>query len=391
MHSIKNISRRIQICYVNFAAVLSASVIGSILIFSAFNYAFAVQFTAFLPPKTNSATPDLTAVRFLTLTIPTGGALSKEFNGKTEHVRFTVNGTAPGMNELYSAFNQAIVSQKHSPVRFSNATLTYTGDILGASNQVLISYKVDVQPTAANYVLQNGTQGTVIDPNWRSVIVNQPVVIDTPKYGKINVNAPIGLFEVTDPALARELLNSQAASIMQAPLFDFQTLGTTLNNWHFLFDPTGSVAGSSGLFSQQPGSRAVSVYALGESSLREGAYSEQVQDSSATINGESVAVHASTPPPSAQMQIPGFSRVQQSGNGEVLVVTSQAPAGTTTATGGFPIQVLLVFAGMMGAVAVFVLFKSRTPKPAAKRDTVDSGGGATFSTRSPSTGSGSPF
>jgi hypothetical protein len=375
------------------AAIMSACVISSILIFSVMNNVYAVQFTALLPPKTNSATPDLTAVRFLTLTYPAGGALSKQLNGKSEHVRFTVNGTAGGMNELYSAFNQAIASQKHSPVRFSNATMTYTGDVLGAPTQALISYKVDLQPTTKNYVLQNGTQGTVIEPNWRSVVVNQPVTIDTPKYGKINVNAPIGIFDVINPSLARELLNSPASSIMQAPLFDFSTLGATLNNWHFLFDPTGSVAGSSGLFSQQPGSRAISVYALGESSIREGAYTEQVQDASATINGETVGVHASTPPPSAQIQIPGFSRVQSSGNGEVLIVTSQAPAGTATATGGFPVQVLLVFAGMMGAVAVFVLLKSRTPKQkrTTSRDTRSSGEGATPSPRSPSTGSGSPF
>ncbi|NAL78209.1 hypothetical protein DYY65_08175 [Nitrososphaera sp. AFS] len=375
------------------AAVLSACVISGMLIFSVMNNAFAVQFTALLSPKTNSATPDFTAVRFITLTYPAGGPLAKQFNGKSEHVRFTVSGTTGGMDQLYAAFNQAFASQKNSHVQISNATLTYTGDLLGEPTQALVSYKVDIQPTLSNYVLQNTTQGTVLDLNWRSITVTKPTIIDTPKYGKINVNSPIGLFEALDPTLARGLLNSQAASIMQAPLFDFQTLGADMNNWHFLFDPTGSIAGSSGLFSQQPGSRAVSVYALGESSLREGAYTEQVQDASATINGETVGVHASTPPPSAQIQIPGFSKIQQSGSGQVAIVTSQAPAGTTTATGGFPIQVLLVFAGMMGGVAIFVLLKSRTPKAqkAPSRGTKGSNEGATASPRSPGTGSGSPF
>jgi hypothetical protein len=378
---------------VKLAAVLSACVISGMLIFSVMNNAFAVQFTALLSPKTNSATPDFTAVRFITLTYPAGGPLAKQFNGKSEHVRFTVSGTTGGMDQLYAAFNQAFASQKNSHVQISNATLTYTGDLLGEPTQALVSYKVDIQPTLSNYVLQNTTQGTVLDLNWRSITVTKPTIIDTPKYGKINVNSPIGLFEALDPTLARGLLNSQAASIMQAPLFDFQTLGADMNNWHFLFDPTGSIAGSSGLFSQQPGSRAVSVYALGESSLREGAYTEQVQDASATINGETVGVHASTPPPSAQIQIPGFSKIQQSGSGQVAIVTSQAPAGTTTATGGFPIQVLLVFAGMMGGVAIFVLLKSRTPKAqkASSRGTKGSNEGATASPRSPGTGSGSPF
>jgi LPXTG-motif cell wall-anchored protein len=30
-----------------------------------------------------------------------------------------------------------------------------------------------------------------------------------------------------------------------------------------------------------------------------------------------------------------------------------------TSTGGFPIQVLLVLGGMMGAIAIFILFKAR--------------------------------
>jgi len=145
---------------------------------------------------------------------------------------------------------------------------------------------------------------------------------------------------------------------MHEPLFNFQTVGPSIDTSHFLFDPTGSIAGSAGLFNAPTGSRAVSVYALGESSLREGTFTEQVKDATATITGQTVGVHASTPPPSAQIQIPGFSKTQKTGNSEVAYVTAQAPQGTATATGGFPIQVLLVFGGMMGAVAVFVLLKT---------------------------------
>jgi hypothetical protein len=209
----------------------------------------------------------------------------------------------------------------------------------------------------------------------------------------VNINAPIGLFQVTHPAIAQQLLNSPAADIMQDPLLNFQTIGAPMDNWHFLFDPTGSIAGASGLFSQQPGSRAVSVYALGESSLREGTYTEQTRDASASINGETVGVHASTPPPSAQIQIAGFSKNQKSGTGgDVAYVSAQAPSGTVTATGGFPTQVLLVFGGMMGGIAVFVLFKSRTPKTATTKTTTGKSppveGEAPRSSR---VGEGSPF
>ncbi|MFZ0510040.1 MAG: hypothetical protein WAM14_00410 [Candidatus Nitrosopolaris sp.] len=360
----------------------------AILVAGFVSHAYAVQFTVFLTPKTNSASADLTAVRFITFTYQPGSAISNEFNGKTEHIRFTMNGPGGGMSNVISTINQDIANEKQSPVRITNATLQYSGDILGEADQLLVSYKLDLKVVISNYVLQTSSNGTgaILDLNWRSVFVNQPLIVDAPKYGKVNVNAPIGLFQITHPAVAQQLLASPAADIMQDPLFNFQTIGASMDIWHFLFDPTGSIAGASGLFSQQPGSRAVSVYALGESSLREGAYTEQVKDASVTINGQTIGVHASTPPPSAQIQIPGFSRIQKTGNSEVAIVSSQAPQGTVTATGGFPTEVLLVFAGMMGGIAVFVLVKSRSPKPTSGKGS-PIGGGAP----KPTSGKGSPI
>ena len=374
----------------NISAVLLVCIISGIIVAGFTSHAYAVQFTVFLSPKTNTAAADLTGVRFLTLSYPAGGALSKQFNGKSEHVRFTMN--AP--ENVISTINQDIASEKQSPVRITNATMEYTGDMLGQSDSLLVSYKLDLKAVISNYVLQSSSNNSVVDLNWRSVIVNQPLVVDTPKYGKVNINAPIGLFQITHPAVAQQLLNSPAADIMQDPILNFQTVGASMDNWHFLFDPTGSIAGASGLFSQEPGSRAVSVYALGESSLREGTYTEQVRDATATVNGETVGVHASTPPPSAQIQIAGFSKNQKSGNGgDVAYVSAQAPSGTVTATGGFPTEVLLVFGGMMGGIAVFVLFKSRTPKTAKTTETTSgkspSAGGEV--PRSSRVGEGSPF
>jgi hypothetical protein len=378
---------------VNISAVLPVCIISAIIVAGVTTHAYAVQFTVFLSPKTNSASVDLTGVRFLTLSYPAGGALSNQFNGKSEHVRFTMS--AP--DNVVSTINQDIASEKQSPARITNATMEYTGDMLGQSDSLLVSYKLDIKAFISNYVLQSSSNNSVIDLNWRSVVVNQPLVVDTPKYGKVNINAPIGLFQVTNPSLAQQLLNSPAADIMQDPILNFQTIGAPMDNWHFLFDPTGSIAGASGLFSQQPGSRAVSVYALGESSLREGTYTEQVRDASATVNGETVGVHASTPPPSAQIQIAGFSKTQKSANGgDVAYVSAQAPAGTVTATGGFPTQVLLVFGGMMGGIAVFVLFKSRSPKTAKTTETPKTGSGKSppvggEAPRSSRVGEGSPF
>lgn len=323
--------------------------------------AFAVQMTAVLIPSKDSSQPVFTGVRFITLKYDPGSSLSKLLNGKSEHVTFTMKGTAGGMSRVISAFNNAIATQKQSPVRIENGTLSYSADLIGQPDSAQLSYKIDFTPTMSNFVLQkNGTQGAVVDLDWRSIVVNDPLIVNAPKYGMMSANYPIGLLQAIHPDLVGQFLNSKAADIMKTPLFNFQPIGIPMDRWHFLFDPTGSLAGVAGSgFTEQGGARAVSVYSLGESSFREGTFTEQTSDSTATIDNTQVQVHSSTPPPSAQLQIAGFAKTQKSGNNELAFVSTQAPSGTVTATGSFPLQVLLVFGGMMGAVAVFVLVKSR--------------------------------
>jgi hypothetical protein len=281
------------------------SVILTVVFFSSFgSQAFAAQMTAVLIPSTDISQPDFTGVRFITLKYSPGSPLSNLFNGKNEHVTFTLKGTADGMSEVISAFNRAIATEKQSPVRIDNASLSYSADILGQPDNALLSYKVDFKPTISKFVLQkNGSQGAIVDLDWRSIIVNDPLVVDTPKYGKINVNYPIGLIQALHPDLAQAFLNSQASTVMKDPLLNFQDIGIPMDRWHFLFDPTGSVAGSAGSgYIEQGGARAVSVYSIGESSFREGTFTEKTSDATATIDNSQVQVHSSTPPPSAQLE-----------------------------------------------------------------------------------------
>ena len=84
-------------------------------------------------------------------------------------------------------------------------------------------------------------------------------------------------------------------------------------------------------------------------------FTDVEQEAKATIDGTAVNIHTFKSKPSGQIQLAGFAQLR----GEFVVVSEDAPQGTNTATGGFPLQVLLILGGMMGAVAVFVLFKAR--------------------------------
>ena len=229
-----------------FSAILS-----TVLIMGFASQAFAVQMTAVLIPSKDSSQPVFTGVRFIALKYNPGSPLSKLLNGKSEHVTFTMK--AP--SNVISAFNTAIATQKQSPVRIENGTLSYSADLIGQPDSAQLSYKVDFNPTMSKFVLQkNGTQGAVLDLDWRSIVVNDPLVVDAPKYGKISVNYPIGLLQAIHPNLVNSFQIHKLRAIMKTPLLNFESVGIPMDRWHFLFDPTGSLAGVAGSgFTEQGG------------------------------------------------------------------------------------------------------------------------------------------
>ena len=122
--------------------------------------------------------------------------MTKQLAGKTENVRFTLNSSDPAMAKIVSIINSDIASQKKSPVRFTNATLVYTGQIRGDPNSATLSYKVDIKPTISNFVLDKNSQGAVVDLDWRGFVIDEPLLVNVPKYGNMSINYPIGLLQV---------------------------------------------------------------------------------------------------------------------------------------------------------------------------------------------------
>jgi hypothetical protein len=357
----KNISKKTMISDVQVLILILSFGLFSILLFSQISNVQAVQMTASLVPTTGHGEVDWSAIRFLTIKYPPNSPLAQEFNGKSETVRFTMKADEDGMPQLIQAFNDAMASQKNSAVRISNASLTYTGQLRGTEDELTLSYNVQLKPSFISGITLSSENRTadVVDLDWRSINIADPITLSSP-YGDIDVNHPIGLLQANHSSVANQLMNTEAAAIMGDPLFNFQEVGRPMDTWHFLFDPTGSQAGAAGSgFEEIGGARVVSIYSLGESSFREGTFQEIEKQASATMDGTPITVDSTTPPVSAQMTIAGFSKIQKSGDSEFAVVTQEPPAGTATATGGFPIQVLLVLGGMMGAVAVFVLIKTR--------------------------------
>ena len=356
-----------------FPIVLSGILV--ILLISVFvTQAYAADLAAALDPGSDISQGSFVGVKTITIEYPAGSPLAQELDGKNQRIEFSLNGTSTGQNDtgngtstgqndtgissLIAALNRAFV-QADSPVQASQAEVSYTGVIRGGPTSALISYRIDLQPTLESYVLQSGeTGGQVVDLEWRGIAINEPLVVNAPDVGQININYPIGLLQVLYPSLAQKFENTQASEVLNEPILNFQDFNAPMSSWHVLFDPVGTYGGSVGL-NGTGGAKALSVYSLGESSLREGTHGIEERTATATIDGANVNVQSTTPPPSGQIQIAGYSSAQESGGAWHAVVTTEAPEGAVTSSGGFPIQVLLVLGGMMGAIAVFILFKAR--------------------------------
>ncbi|HXG07469.1 MAG TPA: hypothetical protein VNI77_09120 [Nitrososphaera sp.] len=111
-----------------------------------------------------------------------------------------------------------------------------------------------------------------MDINWRGFVIDGQVFVDSPEHGRINIKQPIGLLQVTIPEFADKLAGTEAEVIMGEPVLDFTEGGMPMEKWHWLFDPTFGQASTGGLFrgSDVGSAKAISVYSLGECSIREG-------------------------------------------------------------------------------------------------------------------------
>lgn len=348
-----------------------ATVIAAVLAFSAMPGAFANDMNAIIVPQTDKGELHYIGVKNITLRYAAGSAAANAFLGEGEtRVLHTMSGNVSsqdsGVINAITAFNRALLD-KGSPAQVTELRLIYTAAIKPSETSTLISYKIEAIPTMVQFVLGAGSNeagaSQIVDMEWRGILVNEPIIDEVDVKGTpvtMDVNRPMGLMQAVYPEAAEQIEASQAAEIFDEPILDFVKFDQKMDTWHFLFDPSGSLVETSAFFREESGAKVTSIYSLGESSFREGTFEAEEKDATATIAGTNVAVHSQVPAPSGQIQIAGFSNVDVSQpDAEIASVSPEAPEGFTTATGGFPIQVLLILGGMMGAIAIFILWKAR--------------------------------
>ncbi|WP_415283067.1 hypothetical protein [Candidatus Nitrososphaera sp. FF02] len=350
-------------------SVVVATLFAAFLSFGVFPSAFANDMTGILIPQTDRAETHFIGVKNISLRYPAGSEISQALSGQNARVQFTVEGfsnsTDNGISNAIAAFNKALVDAQ-SPAQVTEMEIRYTTTIRGFEDSALMNFKIEAIPKMDKFVISSGEEGDAVDLLWRGIHVTEPIRVNPPATescigdaNELEINIPLNVIGACYPELAEQIDNSEAQEIFTAPVLNFERFQQSMDTWHFLFDPSGSLVESSAFFREESGAKVVSIYSLGESSFREGTFEAEEEDVTATIGGAQVEAHSQIPKPSGQIQIAGFSTVQTGAGGGFAIVTQEAPANVQQATGNFPLMVLLVLGGMMGAIAIFIMFKAR--------------------------------
>ncbi len=307
------------------------------------------------------------AQRVTTIDYSNGGRIKDILSNVNERYVFKANDSTPGIDLLKQKINENLAAI-NSPTEVTEIReLTYTvglQDDRGA--KAVLEQSINLNVRIENIVIQEAVyqQPAVIDLNWRGFKVNGEVPITFTTDGEqitMDINSIKGYLDARFPEVASILSkDSSIANIINDPLINFEKIKELpITQWHKLINALQSMAEAERWGVKEP-APAVTVVSAGESSIREGAHKERVLATSATIDGSTYKIEAIDPPISATLDIYYWAEPITDSHGDAARVYLQEPQGQLqqSSTGNFPLMVLLAFAGMMGAIAGFVIWRA---------------------------------
>ncbi len=293
---------------------------------------------------------------------PNGGKLKSMLENVNDQMTFTADKNTPGVQDLINKLNQKLVQDRKSPAQVEDMKINFKTTLTGGSDKATLEHIVELDATLVHFVIKPVTQTEdgVIDLNWRGFMINEPVIVKTQQYGDVEINFPTGYLYVKQPDIMKLLENTDAAKILGTPSLDFKPFtDLTIDKWHYSFDATGGVQDAARFgFKEMGGAKAVTYLALGESSVREGIQVETEKSANFAIDSDQYRIRHEIAPNAASLEILEYATPTIQGTDEGASISMNAPPEGKSQSGGFPITVLAVLGGMLGAVAGFVLWRA---------------------------------
>jgi len=327
---------------------------------------FAAQLDVRLNPAKDDAVVNMRYQRTVFIEYENGGDIADILRNQEFTTSFNANPNSPGVVSLINKLNQTL-SEDGSVTRIKHLDIEYDAHLTGRNLNTSIDYKINLIATIENFVIREYSDNSpaLVDISWRGLTTDEPIVINTPEFGDVEINMPISFLKNNVVDVYNLLSNTTAIQLLSEPIMNADGIrNQPLTNWHFLFDPTGINvdAATFGLADEISGF-VVSSFTMGESSIREGRQVEKVFENIINLD-EEYAIRSIESADSGNVFVVGFAAVDKIESGEVFGVSPRSPEGyATTSTGGFPVMIIYGMAGMagLGAIAI-LLFSNRQLK-----------------------------
>lgn len=316
--------------------------------------AWAAQLDAKINPNGEESPFKMNYQKTVFIEYPQGGNLFDDLQGKEWTVKGSASTSNPGVQDLINQLNAKLASDG-SQARISELNVSYDFHLKARNINTSVDYRVIIEGLLTNYVISADSQKKLVDLGWRGLTATDEVVIDG-----IEINIPINLIKDQEPGAYTFLAGTEAEEILERPLIDANFIrAQPLTNWHFLFDPTGINvdAGQFGL-SEEISGFVVSIWTMGESSIREGRQVERVFEAE-IMSDKPYIVRSVQSADQGNLAVIGFGAVDTLDGVEIAGVTPTPPEGfATTSTGDFPIFIVYGMAGLAAVAGIAFFFVS---------------------------------
>lgn len=302
----------------------------------------ATSMETILSPNENEAVVRYESIQVLNIKYPDGGDIGSKLAGKNIEIEFSVDSRDSAIQMLMKDMDAYLLRERNSTVNVTSLHIDYKGELTGFNEFAALSHKVTVKMTIAGYLvgeLQDEERVKMLDLNWRTFVMSQPVLVETEKYGIIDINRPSGFIMAIIPSLMEELSYEGTMSLLNKPALDFSKFAIPMDDWRWDVDYNAQIT---------------VITTQGEIGrpLEPEKYEVPFEH-----KGTPHQLSLTIPPPSGTIQILGIAKAFALGSDEAAIVYEYPKS--VGILNPFVVEVLVVMGIVLGAISVIVLLKAR--------------------------------
>ncbi len=312
--------------------------------------AWGATLNAFIDPWDDEGRFTINYLQSYTLRHDGQGDLARVLEGQEWSINEEFDSSNDGIEELAQTINSGILGER-SQVTVSDLNVEYRASLLPRETSSDLDFKITLSGKLNDYIITTevGSNPGILDMGWRHFNVNVPIMVDG-----LDINNPSAALSANSPDVYDLIRDTDAGALLETPILKEDAFGDPLSVWHFLFDPTGiNVDANQFGLSDDIVDSVVSIYTLGESSIREGRKTDEVVNVPFALDRE-YSIRTINTIDIAQISVVGHTSISSLDDLETLGFSSEA-IGATTSTGVFPAHIVIGMA-LMAAIGGGVFF-----------------------------------